>query len=77
MCHSLTSKWTVCFTPAIADPLNHDILDTLGSPHHTLHFIYFDDDIYLNVNYSDCIEQATAAGIKTIVLLLGEFNLPR
>ena len=48
-CRSLQSHSTRPLTRAIADHINHGVLDTHGTPVATPHLVYVDDDIYLNI----------------------------
>ena len=64
------------FTPAFKDALNPGILDDIGNPVPTPHGIYVDDDIYLDVADPRRFEQAIAASIEAIFILLGNPTRP-
>ena len=74
-CRSLSSRHKPHFTKAIGDALNTGVLDDLGNPVSTPHGIYVDDDIYLDVADTHRFEQAIAASIEAIFILLGESNM--
>ena len=59
----------VCFTPAKACPLNKGIMDPTGTPRHTPHFIYVDDDMLADTRSR--MHHALAAGLEAIFDLLG------
>lgn len=63
------------FTRARACALNPGVLDTNGKPASTPHAFFVDDDIYSEVFDVDRIEQAVAASIEAIFVLLGESDL--
>jgi hypothetical protein len=73
-CRSLGSRHTPRFTPAIRDALNPGVHDNTGNPVPTPHGIYVDDDIYLDIADTRRFEQAIAASIEAIFILLGESN---
>ena len=73
-CCSLSSRHKPHFTRVIGDALYPGILDDLGNPVPTPHGIYVDDGIYLDVADTRRFEQAIAASIKAIFILLGESN---
>jgi hypothetical protein len=73
-CRSLGSRHTPRFTPAIRDALNPGVHDDIGNPVPTPHGICVDDDIYLDVANTSRFEQAIAASIEAIFILLGESN---
>ena len=62
-------------TRAIADNINHGVLNTHGTPVATPHLVYVDDDIYLDIAVATHFEQATTAGKEAIFILLGESDL--
>lgn len=63
------------FARARACALNPGVLDTNGRPANTSHAFFVDDDIYSKVFDVDRIEQAVAASIEAIFVLLGESDL--
>jgi hypothetical protein len=73
-CHSLGGKKWPRFTRAFCNALNQGIFDTHSDPAPTPHGVYTNDDIYLNIIDKCRFEQAIAASIETIFMLLGESN---
>ena len=71
-CRSIDCRRRPRFTRAIPDALNKGILDDQGNPAPTPHGVYVDDDIYLDVADRRRFEQAIAASIEAIFMLLGE-----
>jgi hypothetical protein len=71
-CRSLSGKKQPRFTWAFRDALNQGVFDEHGKPAPTSHGVYVDDDIYLDVANKCQFEQAIAASIKAIFMLLGE-----
>ena len=65
------------FTQATADGINRGVLDDQGRPVPTPHRFFVDDDIYLDVYDIARIEQAIAASIEAIFVLLGESDLSK
>ena len=57
-------------TPASRDTLNTGVLDEDGNPVNTPHDIFVDDGIYAEIFEKACIEQAIAASIEAIFILL-------
>ena len=60
---------------AKADPINQGVLDAEGLPVNTPHDLFVDDDVYAEVFLKKRIEQAIAASIEAIFILLGESDL--
>ena len=60
------------FTLATADSINTGVRDATGTDAHTPHDFYVDDDVYAEVYAVDRIEQAIAASIEAIFILLGQ-----
>jgi hypothetical protein len=73
-CRSINGKRRPPFTKAYRDALNNGIHDAQGNPAPTSHGVYVDDDIYLDVADKRRFEQAIAASIEAIFMLLGESN---
>ena len=73
-CRSISGKRRPKFTRAYRDALNHGILDTSNNPAPTPHGVYVDDDIYLDIADVRRFEQAIAASIEAIFILLGDSN---
>ena len=65
------------FVPAKADSINKGVLDGDGNPVPTPHRFFVDDGIYLDVFDITRIEQAIAASIEAIFILLGYSELER
>ena len=63
------------FTTAVPDALNLGILDPSGELALTPHGIYIDNDIYLDLADHRRFEQATAAGIEAVFILLSESDI--
>ncbi|KAL7546383.1 hypothetical protein ACHAWF_016015 [Thalassiosira exigua] len=63
------------FTPAWACSQNRGVLDENGLPADTPHAFYVDDDLYAEVFDVERIEQAIAASIEAIFILLGDSDL--
>ena len=61
--------------PAKADSINQGVLDAKGQPVNTPHDLFVDDDVYAEVFQKGRIEQAIAASIEAIFILLGESDL--
>jgi hypothetical protein len=74
-CHSLNGKKRPRFTRAFCEALNQGILDPNGNPAPMPHGIYVDDNIYHDVADKHRFEQAIAASIEVIFMLLGESNM--
>ena len=73
-CRSLRGKQRPHFTKALRDAINQGVRDASGTPKPTPHGIYVDDDIYLDVAEVCRFEQAIAASIEAIFILLGDSN---
>ena len=73
-CCSLRGSRCPRFTKAFRDALNPGVMDNTGSPAQTPHGVYVDDDIYLDVADPRCFEQAIAASIEVIFILLDASN---
>jgi len=56
----------------LQDALNPGIVTPAGNPTPTPHGVYVDDDIYLDIADPHRFEQAIAAGIEAVFVLLGE-----
>lgn len=65
------------FAPAIADDLNPGVPIVAGQPPHTPHAYYVDDGIYVDIYDEKRVQQAIAASIEAIFLLLGDSDLRR
>lgn len=65
------------FTPAQACSKNHGVLDTEGDPVPTPHDFFVDDDLYAEVFDLKRVEQAVAASIVAIFILLGKSDLDK
>jgi hypothetical protein len=76
-CRSLSGSRRPRFVKAIRDALNPRELDDTGTPVPTPHGVYVDDDIYLDVADPRRFEQAIAASIEAIFILLGASNTSR
>jgi hypothetical protein len=63
------------FTRAIPDGFNHGVRDDAGNAADTPHDTYVDDDIIADIWEKGRIEQAVAASIESIFLLLGYSDL--
>jgi hypothetical protein len=63
------------FTRAEWDTLNEAMVDAGGHPLPTPHFVYVDDDIYIDLFSVEDFEQCIAASIKAIYILLGPSDL--
>jgi hypothetical protein len=68
------SKHSRTFEKAVADKLNPGVLNPDGTPLSTPHNFYVDDDVYCEVWLLERVEQAIAASIDAVFLLLGESN---
>ena len=73
----LLGKAKKLFTPAKADSKNRGVRSVDGTDSNTPHDLYVDDDVYAEVYHEDRIrvEQAIAAGIEAIFLVLSPSNL--
>ena len=67
----------VPFTRAVKDALNCGVLQADGTPQPTPHHYYVDDGVYSKVLDRQRIEQALAASIEAIFILLGDSDLMR
>ena len=65
------------FTRAVPDGFNHGVRDDAGNDADTPHHTYVDDDIYAEIWDRVRIEQAVAASIEAIFLLLGYSELDK
>ena len=65
------------FSPAKADSLNRGVTDAKGNVKRTPHKFFVDDGIYLDVYDIVRLEQAIAASIEAIFILLGESDLDK
>jgi hypothetical protein len=65
------------FTKAVPDACIPGVLDATGLAANTPHHTYVDDDVYVEIFDIDRIEQAAAASIKAIFVLLGHSELER
>jgi hypothetical protein len=65
------------FTRAEWDTLNAAVVDAGGHPLPTPHFVYVDDDIYVDLFSVEDFEQCIAASIEAIYVLLGPSDLSR
>ena len=74
-CRSVHGHHHPHFTSAVANAPNLGVLCPNGTPQPTPHGVYVDDDIYLNVADQAHFEQATAASIEAVFILLGKPNL--
>ena len=74
LCHSLCGKKRPRFTQAFRVALNQGILDADGNLALTPHGVYIDDDIYLYIAEICGFEQAIAASIEAIFVMLGKSN---
>ncbi|KAL7451837.1 hypothetical protein ACHAWC_006017 [Mediolabrus comicus] len=74
---SLDSARGKKFTPAFRDSQNQGVFDEDGRPIDTPHALFVDDDIYAEVYCRVRVEQAIAASIEAIFILLGESDLTR
>ena len=63
------------FVPAKCCTQNKGVLDDNGNPVNTPHEFYVDDDLYSEIFDIERIEQAVAASIEAIFVLLGESDL--
>jgi hypothetical protein len=73
-CHSLRSKTCPRFTQAFRNAINQGVCDAAGTPSPTPNWIYVNNDIYLDVTNTRRFEQAIAASIDAIFILLGDSN---
>jgi hypothetical protein len=62
-------------TPASPDTLNTGVLDADGNPVNTPHDFFVDDGVYAEIFDKARIEQAIAASIEAIFILLGHSDL--
>ena len=60
------------FAPAVQDELNPGTPTVKGYPPNTPHAYYVDDGIYMDIYDETRIQQAIAASIEAIFLLLGD-----
>jgi hypothetical protein len=65
------------FTPAQACSKNNGVLDNEGNPVPTPHDFFVDDDLYAEVFDLNRVEQAVAASIAAIFILLGKSELDK
>lgn len=72
---SLDSVREKKFAPAYRDSQNRGVLDEDGIPVDTPHALFVDDDIYAEVYCRIRVEQAIAASIEAMFILLGESDL--
>ena len=72
---SLDSAARKRFVPACPDSQNTGVLDENGNPTDTPHYLFVDDDIYVDVYIRERIEQAIAASIEAMFITLGESDL--
>jgi hypothetical protein len=63
------------FTRAKWDTLNAVVVDAGGHPLPTPHFVYVDDDIYVDLFSVEDFEQCFAASIEAMYILLGPSDL--
>ena len=63
------------FTQAKRDNINKGVFDDNGIPANTPHDFYVDDDVYSELFDIDRVEQAVAASIEAIFILLGDSDL--
>ena len=63
--------------PAHTNDTHKGVLDDEGNPINTPHHLFVDDDVYAEVYDIGRIEQAIAAGIEALFLLLGESDIKR
>lgn len=75
--HTMLDNPRASFTQVKADSINRGVLDNQGRPTPTPHRFFVDDDIYLDVYDVARIEQAIAASIEAIFVLLGESDLSK
>jgi hypothetical protein len=73
--HSRSGR--IRLTRAAWDALNTSVVDTVGDPLPTPHFVYVDDDIYVDIYSTDDYEQCIAASIEAIYILLGPSDLAK
>ena len=65
------------FTKATGDSLNPGVLNDDGTQQPTPHFYYVDDGVYVELFDRTRVEQAMAASIEAIFILLGDSDLLR
>jgi hypothetical protein len=65
------------FTRAKWDSLNTAVVDAGGHPLPTPHFVYVDDDIYVDLYSIEDFEQCIASSIEAIYVLLGPSDLTK
>jgi hypothetical protein len=75
MVHSLGRKKWPRLTRAFRNTLNQGIFDSHGNPAPMPHSVYVNYDIYLDVADKHRFEQAIAASIEAIFMLLGDSNM--
>ena len=72
--HSLGSP-KAKFTPAKADSINPGVRDSHSNDVNTPHHMFVDDDTYAEVFSVERVEQAIAASIEAMFILLGESDI--
>jgi hypothetical protein len=63
------------FAKAKRDSLNPGVLTAAGHPTDTTHNFYVDDDVYSEIWAQERVEQAVAASIEAVFILLGPSDL--
>ena len=77
-CDSLSSRDAQCkFVQAVRDRLNPGVLDDDGNPVDTPHDFFVDDGIYADLYDVVRIEQALAASIEAVFIILGDSELEK
>ncbi len=74
---SLSNRKRRRFTPATKDSKNPGARLPDGSLRPTPHHLFVDDDVYADIFDSYRIQQAVAASIEAIYILLGKFDLSK
>ena len=69
------SKRQTTFVPAKRDEKNQGVLDADGRPVPTPHAMFVDDDCYAEVFIIARVEQAIAASIEAVLIVLGDSDL--
>jgi hypothetical protein len=59
------------------DAMNAAVVDSVGNPLPTPHYVYVDDDIYVDLYSVENFEQCIAASIEAIYILLGPSDLSK